>query len=349
MNTTAARWTIVAIALTLSVASAANAARRYRLVNLDASIGEQVNPFAINDDGLVALRAFENGRIVSMLYDSRTGAVQRLAPDQSAISALSNNGNSAGQGGFSTVGWFIVDGVSGTVPFPGGTGSGALGVNNQGQVVGINNFAGGFFGFSHAVVYSAKTGELTDLGTLGGTSSFARAINQRGVVAGSADVPGGSLFNPIQHAFRWDGGAMEDLGTLGGSSSIAFAIDAQGRIAGFADVQPGRFPPRHAFLFDRDGMHDLGTLPGRNFSEAMAMNDHGEAVGQSYLDALNNSHAVLFSKGAVIDLNDLAAYDDGFVHQTSAGINNAGAIVGASFNPATFQFRSFLLLPIEDE
>src|SRR4051812_15346165 len=106
MNKTTARWTIFAIALAVSVASTANAARRYRLVNLDASIGLQVISFAINDDGLVALRAFENGRIVSMLYDSRTGAVQRLAPDQAAISALSNSGNSAGGAGFSTVGWF---------------------------------------------------------------------------------------------------------------------------------------------------------------------------------------------------------------------------------------------------
>jgi len=78
------------------------------------------------------------------------------------------------------------------------------------------------------------------------------------------------------------------------------------------------------------------------------MNNHAEVVGHSSFGALNTGHAVLFSKGEVIDLNDLAPYGDGFVHQEATGINDGGAIIGMSFNPATFGFRSFLLLPVDD-
>jgi uncharacterized membrane protein len=37
----------------------------------------------------------------------------------------------------------------------------------------------------------------------------------------------------------------------------------------------------HAFLFDDGVMIDLGTLPGGNVSEAIAINNRGEVVGDS--------------------------------------------------------------------
>jgi probable HAF family extracellular repeat protein len=343
-------WSLFILTAAFSAAAVANPARRYQLVNLDAAVGEQgVSPIAINNEGVVALRASSNGQIISLLYDSRIGqVVQRFPPENGVINAISKNGNTVGQGGFATIGWFVVGGVPGTVPFPGGTGSGALAVNNRGQVAGFINLPSGFFGSSHAVVYSTQNGELADLGTLGGNSSIAFAINERGQTTGWANVAG-SPFDQPQHAFRFDGRVMEDLGTLGGDSSIGFAIDAQGRVAGFADAAAGRHPPRHAFLFDRDGMHDLGTLPGRRSSEARAMNNHGDAVGQSsFFGDLNSAHAVLFSRGGVVDLNDVAPDGEGFVHQTAAGINDSGAIIGQSMD-SNFQFRAFLLLPLDDE
>jgi len=340
--TTCAR--IVALAAAISAAASAEPARRYRLVNLDAAVGEQVTPVAINDAGIVAL----GGRSGLFLYDSNSGEITRPPqPGFSSINGLSNNGNIAGVSFASgALGWFVIDGVFGTVPFPGGTGSEALAVNDRGQVAGFISVPGGLFGTTHAVIYSARAQDLTDLGTFGGTGSAARAINDRGQVAGSINLPG-PLFSPPQHAFLFTDGAVQDLGTFGGRSSSAAAIDAHGRVAGFAEFPGPLFDaPRHAFLFDQGGMHDLGTLPGRTSSEATAMNDHGDAVGQSSQGALNTAHAVLFTDGQVIDLNDVAPDPDGFVHQIAVGINNRGEIIGTS--TANFTFRSFLLVPVDD-
>jgi probable HAF family extracellular repeat protein len=343
---------IVALTAAISTASVADRdpARRYKLVNLDAATGMTgISPVAINDDGIVALRAFENGSVVSALYESKSGQIVQRFPQGQFINAVSNSGNTAGQSA-AGAGWFVVHGVAGTVPFGGGTGSGGMAVNDRGQVAGFIVLPQGFFGSAHAILYSNATGELTDLGTLGGTSSNAFAVNDRGQVAGFSNInPNDSPFFPTQHAFRYEDGVMQDLGTLGGDSSNAFAIDKKGRVAGFAQAVPGRFAPRHGFLFDEDGMHDLGTLPGRSDSEASAMNDHGDVVGNSSFGGLNTAHAVLFRKGQVIDLNDdVAPPPDGFILQNATGINDRGAIIGMSRGP-NFALRAFLLLPVEGD
>src|SRR3954471_8525744 len=155
-NATEARcWTLV-VTLALSVAALAHPARRYQLVNLDAVVGVPgVAPVAINDAGIVAIRAFQDGRVVSLLYDSKSGQVVQVFPvEDGFINAISNNGNTAGTGSFGVNGWFVVDGVSGTVPFFGGTGSGALAINERGEVAGFINLVSGFFGASHAIIYS---------------------------------------------------------------------------------------------------------------------------------------------------------------------------------------------------
>src|SRR5919199_434248 len=119
MKKTTAHLAVIAFAATFSAASWAHPTRRYQLVNLDAAVGLQTTPSAINNAGVVALRAFENGRVVSLLYDSKSGQViQRFPVENGLINAISDNGNVAGQGSFRIIGWFVVDGVAGTLPFP---------------------------------------------------------------------------------------------------------------------------------------------------------------------------------------------------------------------------------------
>src|SRR5437588_3926839 len=149
---------------------------------------------------------------------------------------------------------------------PGGTGSGALGVNPTGQIVGYSSVSGavGVKG-----VLWDRSGpasfRITDLGTLpGGEGSFASGINAAGLVVGSSGVTGAS------HAAVWTptgSGSIRvtDLGTLpGGLLSSASHVNDAGVIAGYSDTAQA---VTHAAVWTSTGsgsyrITDLGTLPG---------------------------------------------------------------------------------------
>lgn len=88
-------------------------------------------------------------------------------------------------------------------------------------------------------------------------------------------------------------------------------------------------------------MTDLGTLPGGNYSNALAVNEIGDAVGLA-VRADGRNRAVLFRNGAVIDLGSLC---DTAVcptnYSNASDINDHGAIVGVSYD-ATGQLRAFI-------
>ena len=110
----------------------------------------------------------------------------------------------------------------------GGTSSGALGINNLGQVTGYSLTPSSS---GHAFLYSGipgSGGAMADLGTLGGTSSTAYGLSNSAQAVGSSTTSGGA-----SHAFLYtgtpgSGGAMADLGTLGGTSSTAYAVNNSG-------------------------------------------------------------------------------------------------------------------------
>jgi probable HAF family extracellular repeat protein len=69
---------------------------------------------------------------------------------------------------------------------------------------------------------------------------------------------------------------------------------------------------------------DLGTLPGGDFSEAYAVNDSGQVVGQSATSS--GYHAFSYSAGT---MTDLGALTGGGVSE-AYGVNNSGEVVGAA-------------------
>ena len=85
----------------------------------------------------------------------------------------------------------------------GGTNSGALSINNAGQIVGSSSLTGD--DFTHAVLWDANTAVVTDLGSLG-TDSSAFFINNAGQIVGSSTLADGS-----GHATLWDGNNIIDL------------------------------------------------------------------------------------------------------------------------------------------
>jgi probable HAF family extracellular repeat protein len=123
--------------------------------------------------------------------------------------------------------------------YPGDPDGTALGINDNGQVVGLSGPCAPFnanLGFylldSHALLW--QDGKATDLGNLGGDGGFggnhACAINNQGQVVGHSDLTGDTTF----HAYLWTKETgMRDIGTLPGDfASLANAINDSGQVVG---------------------------------------------------------------------------------------------------------------------
>jgi probable HAF family extracellular repeat protein len=97
------------------------------------------------------------------------------------------------------------------------------------------------------------------------------------------------------------------LPTLGGLSSAAFGINNLGQVVDdFALDANAQIV--HAFVWQfGTGMKDLGVLPGGTFSNAVAINKNGVAVGAPTFNggtfSTGDRHAVVFQNGQVTDLD----------------------------------------------
>lgn len=147
-----------------------------------------------------------------------------------------------------------------------------------------------------------------------------------------------------------------DLGTLGGpvsdmngdtpilsNSDQAFGVaDTAAANPYYPNFNPLTQPPGqsgdpylfHGFVWDRSGMTDLGSLPGTNDSFAGQAGAPGEATGASengMFDPLTGwpeAHAVLWSRGKIVDLGTLGGGYESF----AAEMNNRGQVTGVSGN-----------------
>jgi probable HAF family extracellular repeat protein len=138
---------------------------------------------------------------------------------------------------------------------------------------------------------------MLDLGGLGGTLGFANWLNDRAQVVGQSNLAGDSTAHP----FLWDPGSLTDLGTLGGSFGFAASVSNTGDIVGGATNQNDQ--AFLAFVWKHGVMTNLGTLQGDDCSFATHVNSGGQIVGLSFPCAGGPSHALLWERGSLIDLN----------------------------------------------
>jgi probable HAF family extracellular repeat protein len=228
--------------------------------------------------------------------------------------------------------------------------------------------AGGGFPMSHAFLYRASTGTMTDLGTLPGRDqSMASDINDLGQVVGSSFSDTG-----FASAFIWsasagmqdvntllpsnsgwvlvsaeginNGGQITGLGMLGGQVQHAYLLTpaVPGVSASIVDLGQLFAPlainnagpvagvdcsiPCGAAIYGAGTFTQLGTPTGSCCSEALEINDAGQAVGDAAFPApapINQEpHALLFSGGTILDLGAGVAL----------GISGGGRVVGNSIS-----------------
>ncbi len=207
--------------------------------------------------------------------------------------------------------------------------------------------------------------KLVDLGTLGGPNSGqlapGQSLNDSGtVITAESDLPVPDPYAPnclqdcfLSHAMKWEKGVSTDLGALPRvNDSIPLWISANGLIAGASEnglIDPlTGFPQLAAVLWKKDGsIVTLGGFGG-NPSQALSINDHGQAVGVAlntipdpfaqYMygpPAATQARAFLWQNGAMQDLGTLGGPD-----AAAFVVNERGHILGLSFtnslpNPAT--------------
>jgi probable HAF family extracellular repeat protein len=220
----------------------------------------------------------------------------------------------------------------------GGNFGSANDVNASGVITGSASTAS----TSRAFIWQEGVG-MTDIGNFTPTGlSSGQAINAAGHVAGQGTTSRGEL-----HAFWWDGATMTDLGTLEmGTSSLALGMNDADAVVGLSttDALGTSF---HAFLWSNGaGMVQLDELAPFD-TRAFDINNGGDAVGWSWIDAVGNARAVLWEDGgAATDLNDCIPAGSGWLLNDARGINDAGQIVGnGELNGAP---RAFLLTPVPE-
>ena len=227
---------------------------------------------------------------------------------------------------------------------PGTNGSEALGINDNGQVVGASTTSSGA---TNAYIY--RNGSIQDIGTLSGTIvnncsnaatpcfSVAVGINNSGQVTGQS----GESSAGIAYAFLYSNGSMNSLGVLGayrgGATSAGTAINASGEVTGYSTTSTS---VEHAFLYSNGTMVDLGILGGgNNTSVGTALNSQGQVVGWSATNT--GMRAFLYSSGSMQNLG-LLATGEANPFSIAYGINDGGQVVGISTTAASTGTDAFL-------
>jgi probable HAF family extracellular repeat protein len=238
-------------------------------------------------------------------------------------------------------------------PLYGGYNSFATGVNNDGEIVGWAEDgvheptcnAPQVLQFE-AVVWEPN-GDIRQLPPAAGDlDGAATAINDKGQVVGISGVCGNAIGGAsAQHMLLWDRHATTDLGNLGGQYwHTPMDISEVGHVTGFSDL-PGDsadHPNFNAFFWSRKtGLQNLQTLPGDSISEGLGINNRDQVVGVSY----PSSHAFIWQKGAMTDLNTLISPASNLVLLAGQEINDSGAITGQAQDKNTGALVGFVAVP----
>jgi probable HAF family extracellular repeat protein len=244
----------------------------------------------------------------------------------------------------------------------GDTGSLALGISNNGAIVGQSD--SGSQG-----IYSTGSG-FTGLGTFGGSSGIAAAVNAAGVVAGSASDANGNIYG-YTYQIGSSGGlsTANQLPSFGGGNTSANGINSAGTVVGssYYAATNGfayKWTPGSNSLTPLDpaggGTGLGGASGGGSSSEANGINSAGLIVGDATSSVFSNAsdapeqHAFLYSGSQMYDLGTNGASSGS--SSIARAINDNGVIVGniTDFNtgePEAFSYSGYdtsIIAPTSD-
>ncbi len=213
------------------------------------------------------------------------------------------------------------NGVMTQLPGIGGEFSSAIAINDREEITGEASIPGQGDVDEHAILWEPDCSNPVDLTALdGGRYSWPRDINNQG------DIVGGDAILPDMihsRAVVWRNRVLVELDDNGAPDSQAMAINNAGTIAGFIQG----LGVAHAVIWRNGTMTDLGTLPGGFYSHAIGIDDAGDVVGDSTVASNDRGYAVLFTGGAIVNLNDYVDPTHWWLGQAT-DICNDGRIVG---------------------
>jgi probable HAF family extracellular repeat protein len=253
------------------------------------------------------------------------------------------------------------------LPALGGNHGFAAGVNNFGQMVGwaetavhdatcvdaqVLQFRAAIWEIQPGGNARIKARELRPLGD--DEASAATAINDAGQavgISGRCDQAVGR-FSAL-HAVLWEkNGKPTEIPNLGGETwHTPMDINANGDVVGFSNP-PGPGDPDGDFIargfywaYGAAEADTTGVLGDDAFSEAFAVNGHGQVVGVSF-GGTQGPRGFLWENGVLTDLNLLVDIGPDVI-LSAQDINDAGQITGRVRDGVTGEILAFVATPIE--
>lgn len=294
---------------------------------------------ALNERGEVAaLWLTGGGESRAVLYKAghRIDLARRagLADESSEARGLNDHGTVVGEIRLDGRDLPFVDqhGAMQLLPVPDGLGGAAQAINSHGDVLAVWTDAA--LATSTAVLYHQGVAQVLPH-LRQAVSSYPRALNQHGVAVGMS-----RLASDDSMPVMWDHGRVHRLGH--GLFGQAEGLNDAGDVVGVAGPRKAL---QHAMLWRNGQSIDLDPSPAA-YSEAHAINNRGQIVGQRSLSARYGPF--LWEQGQMRWLDDLIVPEQQGLWQLydAHDINDAGLILAWGYRPDE-GVQALLLEPVE--